>query len=56
MTPLTQDPKVIVLVNELDFINKVATNISEDVRVFVTYNPDTFKALSAGMPFQIEVP
>lgn len=54
MTPLTQDPKVIVLIDAIDDVAKVATNVAADIEVVVTSSSAVYQELAKGMPFNVD--
>lgn len=54
MTPLTQDPTVIVFATTAG-VQKIATNVAADIKVQVINNDTDFKEAAKGMPFVINV-
>ena len=56
MTPLTQDPTLVVLINENREIVATATNVAQDLKIVQTRNVDKFTAASQGMPFVTDPP
>jgi hypothetical protein len=54
MDVLTQDPTVILLFDNQGKLLKTATNVSPELEIVVTQNPDQFADLSAGRPFRAE--
>ncbi len=56
MTPLTQDPRLNVLLNpDNGQVVKTSTNVAPDLQVRVTYDPKEFAEFSRGEPFENEV-
>ena len=52
MTPLTQDPALVVLVNpDTAAPVKFATNVAPDLAIRVTEDPKEFAELAKGSPF-----
>ena len=51
MTPLTQDPQIVILYNKDTGEKAIATNIDPDVNVKVTDNATEFMKLAQGLPF-----
>jgi len=54
MDVLTQNPVVVLLVDGNGRLLKTATNVSPELEIVVTQNPDQFADLSAGRPFKAE--
>ena len=56
MTPLTQNPKLVVLLNpDTGTVMKTATNIDREVQVKATFDPNEFDTDAQGMPFQTNI-
>lgn len=55
MTPLTQNPKVVLLVKKNE-VAAVATNVAPDLEVVVTNTESDFKAQAAGLSFDTTRP
>lgn len=51
MTPLTENPTVVVLVDSLNNIVQIATNVSPETKVIVTKDSGDFDNEAQGMPF-----
>lgn len=51
---LTQDPIVILLIDSEGKLLKTANNVSPELEIVVTQNPEQFVELSAGRPFTAE--
>lgn len=51
MIPLTQNPKVVLLVNELGQPLQMATNVSQELEVITTQDPWVFSDESKGVTF-----
>ena len=56
MTPMPQSPMIVVLADNTRGITKIATNISPEIKVEVTNNPDYFEQCALGKPFVIVNP
>jgi hypothetical protein len=54
MTPLTQNPTVIVYATLNGGIQRIATNVAEDINVQVFACKESFDAAAKGMPFQLD--
>lgn len=50
MTPLTENPKIVVLING-DTITAHATNISADIEIIAAENAEEFVRFSQGLAF-----
>jgi len=56
MTPLTQDPRLVLLTNpDTGAIRKFATNVAPDLAVTVTNDPVEFAELQKGETFLTEI-
>ena len=51
---LTQNPTVVILLDETGKVKTVANNISSEINVTVTDNPEYFDVLRRGIPFKKE--
>ena len=51
MTPLPQNPVVLILIDEDGNPQRIASNIDPNLKVIVTTNPHEFKDESTNKPF-----
>lgn len=56
MTPLPENPKVVILVDEKSRPCEVASNIDPDMTAIVTNDRSIFESEAAGMPFDSSRP
>jgi len=51
MTPLTQNPKIVLLVDSNGIVVKTATNVAPDLNVVVTTSEVAFEVEASNQPF-----
>jgi hypothetical protein len=51
MTPIPQEPKVVILVRPNEGVKAVATNVSLDIKVEVTDSVERFIQAAKGQPY-----
>jgi hypothetical protein len=56
MTPLTENPTLVILTGDNGELIKFATNVSPDLKVVLTSNPHDFNDEALGKPFQVTEP